>query len=241
MAERWDREWINYFRRAPEYFEDYSSPNAESDRRAELVRRAAMDANGDTSALIDERNPVWKLWAIGCLPAEIVDRSVADLGCGAGGIGRTLGYVVQRYVGVDYSPLALRVASLVSPPQCTFVVRTDPGALDQFAGSIDTAFSRSVFIHQNYPQAVDLASLAAGLLKPGGLLAVDFHRPEVDENGAFTKPPRPARGELERDAPSVGFYFTDAEIAEVGTAAGLTLESITDVPERNWRIARFRR
>lgn len=241
MADRWDREWIAYFRRAPEYFDDFSSPTDESARRVERVRSAVIGPIDDLCTPVDDRNPVWKLWAIGCLPTEIVDRDVADLGCGAGGIGRTIGYVAGSYVGVDYSPLALRVAQLVSPPHCRYLVRTDAAALARFAGTVDTAFSRSVFIHQNFQQAVDLVSLAAGLLRDGGVLAADFYRPELDESGALKKPLRPAKGDLQREAPSVSFYFSDAEIGEVAGAAGMTLEEIIDAPERNWRIARFRK
>jgi SAM-dependent methyltransferase len=241
MAERWDKEWIAYFRRAPEYFDDFSAPNGDSRRRVQRVRAALGQAFDSADGPVDPVNPVWAMWAIACYPREIVDRRVADLGCGAGGIGRTLGYVAREYVGIDYSPLALRVAQLVSPAGCTYIARSDMAAIAQHRNTIETAFSRSVFIHQNFQQAVELATVAANLLVDGGVLAADFHRPEIDDSGAFVRPPRLAKGQLDADRPTVGFYFTDVEIAEVGAASGLTLEAIIDAPERNWRIARYRR
>ena len=239
--ERWDKEWIAYFRRAPNYFDDFSTPNADSRRRVARVAAAVGTTFDGARGPVDESNPVWSIWAIGCHPAEISGRAVADLGCGAGGIGRTLGYVADSYLGIDYSPLALRVATLVSPPSCRYVLRSSRGELRRAAGSVDTAFSRSVFIHQNFDQAVELATLAAGLVKPGGVLAVDYRRPDTDEQGNHLEPPRSARSPLLRGFPSASYYFTDDEIAEVGDRAGLALDAIIEVPERSWRIARYRR
>ena len=241
MAERWDREWIPYFRRAPEYFDDFSAPNDDVRRRIERVNGALTTPFDSERGPVDPDNPVWSIWAIGCRPGEIVDRDLVDLGCGAGGIGRTISYLSRSYLGVDYSPLALRVAQLVSPASCEYVVRTDQATLARRADSFDTAFSRSVFIHQNFQQGVDLAALAACLLRSGGVLAVDFYRPERDEHGALRKPLRPAKGLLDPAQPSVSYFYTDAEIDEVGKAAGLTLEAIFEAPERNWRIGRFRK
>jgi SAM-dependent methyltransferase len=241
MAERWDREWITYFRRGSYIFVDCSIPNDETRRCVERVR-AALRPSGSVSVVpVSAANPVWDIWTIACLPEEIADRDVADLGCGPGQLGRTISYVTRSYLGVDYSPLALRVAQLMSPPQAEFVVRADADGLARRRGSVDTAFSRHVFIHQNFQQAVELAQVAADLLRGGGVLAVDFHRPEVDSNGEYLKPPWLAKGDLDPEHPSRGFYFNDAEIAEVGNAARLTLEEIIDAPERNWRIARYRK
>jgi SAM-dependent methyltransferase len=241
MADRWDKEWIGYLRRAPGYLDDFSVPNDTVRRNVERVRAAVALPFDSVRGPVDPANPVWTLWAIGCRPNEIADRDVLDLGCGAGGIGRTISAVTRSYLGVDYSPLALRIAQLVSPPHCRYVVRSDSEALAAHRNSIDTAFSRSVFIHQNVQQAVELATLAAGMLRPGGLLAVDFYRPERDDHGELLKPLRPASQDLDPDQPSVSFFYTDAEIGEVGAAAGLALEAIIEAPERNWRIARFRR
>ena len=219
MAERWDREWITYFRRGSYFFVDCSCRTMKRGGASSRVR-AALRPSGSTSVVpVSAANPVWDIWAIACLPEEIADRDVADLGCGPGQLGRTISYVTRSYLGVDYSPLALRVAQLVSPPQAEFVVRTDADGLARRRGSVDTAFSRHVFIHQNFQQAVELAQVAADLLRGGGVLAVDFHRPEVDGNGEFLKPPWLAKGDLDPEHPSRGFYFTDAEIAEVGRAA----------------------
>jgi SAM-dependent methyltransferase len=241
MAERWDREWITYFRRGPYFFVDCSEPNDETRRDVEQVR-AALRRGGDSPvAPVSAANPVWDIWGIACLPEEIADRDVADLGCGPGQLGRRISYVTRTYLGIDYSPLALRVAQLVSPTQAEFVVRADTDTLAQRRGSVDTAFSRHVFIHQNFQQAVELAQVAADLLRGGGILAVDFHRPEVDDKGEFLKPPWLAKGDLDPEHPSRGFYFTDDEIADVGRAARLTLEEIIDAPERDWRIARYRK
>jgi SAM-dependent methyltransferase len=241
MADRWDREWIAYFHRAPDYFIDCSTPNENSQRRVDRVRAGVTSQSSSQVSPVGAANPVWDIWAIACLAGEIVDRDVADLGCGAGGIGKTIGYVARSYLGIDYSPLALRVAQLVSPKRCDYLVRTDADGLARRRGTVDTAFSRSVFIHQNFQQAVELATLAAELLREDGILAADFHRPDVDDRGEFVKPPRPAKGDLDVERPTVGFYFTDDEIGEVGRAAGLTLEQIIDAPERNWRVARYRK
>jgi SAM-dependent methyltransferase len=243
MAERWDTEWIEYFRRAPNYFENHARPTEDAEDRASLVRIGTQDESAwNVDQIATDMNPVWAIWKVAALPSEIWQQSVVDLGCGAGGIGRTLGYCSQDYLGLDYSPLAVHVANLVSPPSCTYAVRFE---LEKIAGRLsryDVAFSRKVFIHQNFDESVSLAGLAASLLRPGGLLIADFYHPSKDmSNAASRGRSRLAKDELDDELPSIGFYYTDEELEELASRVGLVVEHSILVPRDEWKIVRFRK
>lgn len=243
MGTRWDKEWISYFRRAPDYFQDYSFPNNEIQKRIKAVETAIEnDLNLKNQGIVHKDNPIWTIWGIAAYPSEIRNKQIADLGCGPGGIGRTLGYVAKHYLGLDYSPLALRVGELVSPDTCTYLVRHKVEEIEKYFSTRDIVFSRSVFIHQNFDQAVELATLGGNLLKSGGVLVADFFLPNKDmydpEQRGIS---RFAKQDLDTDRPTVGFYFTHEELHEVAKACSLKLESITANSEKQWNIVRFRK
>jgi len=239
MADRWDHEWIKYFRRSPDYFVDNSKIDTDVRARIDAVK-GAVSRPVD---LLSASNPVWRIWAVAVYPQEIWQRAVADLGCGPGAIGRTMGHVTRHFLGVDFARLPLHVARIISPPTCTYVSRYEIEELAKFYGTRDVVFSRNVFIHQNYEQARQLAAVGAMLLKPGGILAADFFDPsnkdvrDPKQRGIS----RLAKDDLDQDRPTVGYYFEQHEIQEIARDCGLKVEMIERVPERNWRIVRMRR
>jgi SAM-dependent methyltransferase len=241
MTYRWDKEWIQYFRRSPDYFQDCSSPNEDVRQRVKAVDGAILkERELRRKGPVIEENPIWKIWAIAAYPSEVRNKWVADLGCGPGGIGRTLGYLAAHYLGIDYSPLALHIAKLVSPPNCTYLAMYQVEQIEKFYSKMDIVFSRNVFIHQNFEEAKGLASLASRLLKKGGILVADFFQPtknmkDPKERGVS----RLAKEPLDPDRPSIGFYYTDEELQEVSAASSLAIKSMTHVPKKEWKLVRF--
>jgi 2-polyprenyl-3-methyl-5-hydroxy-6-metoxy-1,4-benzoquinol methylase len=246
MRQRWDKEWIHYFRRAPEYFTDSSTADDQQVReRVNAVRGNLLAfAQSRPSEAISRANPIWHYWAVAALPHEIHGTQVADLGCGPGAIGRTMGHITSHFLGIDYAELPLAVARIVSPTNCTYICRRDTAALEQFYGTRTLVFSRSVFIHQNYAQARILAALASLLLKRGGHLIADFFDP-ADKN--LEDPhqrgiSRLAKDDLDPDKPTVGFFFNKQEIQTLGAECGFKVvfsEPVRDGTRNQWRIVRF--
>jgi len=243
MADRWDKEWISYFNRAPGYFKDFSKPNADTKARLIAVKDALRIENQlKPNGAVSPENPLWRIWLIAAYPSEILNKSILDIGCGAGGIGRTIGHIVSDYIGIDYSPLALHVARIVSPPNCKYIARFEKKKIAQFAETRDLAFSRKVFIHQNFAQATELANVANSFLKPGGLLIADFWRPTKDINDPNQRGvTRLAKDELNPNVPSSGFVYTESELIELGQLTGFKYLNRITVPKENSEIVRFQK
>ena len=52
-----------------------------------------------------------------------------ELGCGCGNLGKLISRYAAHYLGADYSTLALKIARLVSPLNCSYVHVADRASL----------------------------------------------------------------------------------------------------------------
>jgi SAM-dependent methyltransferase len=230
---KWDREWLRYFQNARNYkdfFYDMSGPNY-----ALAIARSDMAKFSETEMLA--ARPFFQypllLWARG---EEIADKTVLEIGCGPGLMGRILGRLAERYWGLDFSPLAISIARLTSPESCRYATLSDAETLNSIAGTIDTAVSRHFFIHQNMESAVWLMSLQRDLLKPGGVLIADFFGDQKNAKGSIRQaaaPTDPAR-------PSAVYWYSDEDVHELAGRVGLDIEHATfvggDWPRRYVRL-----
>jgi SAM-dependent methyltransferase len=217
---KWDREWLRYFQNSRNYkdfFYDMSGPGyALSLKRSEVMEF-------DERAMLEAR-PFFGypllLWATG---KDIVGRSVLEIGCGPGLMGRIIGRWVANYWGLDFSPLAVSIARLTSPERCHYATLDDSATLRSLAGTIDTVVCRHFYIHQNLTSATWLLGLQRDFLKPGGSLIADFFGQETNPQGSI----RSAASETDLLRPSTVFWFSDDEIAGLAGTVGLEIVSTT--------------
>jgi SAM-dependent methyltransferase len=214
QTRRWDREWINYF-------------NTEVSPQVYLMDHPRMIPIQETidgvAALSDEQMLVTQLftnmlylgiWVPG---ADLVNKSVLEIGCGQGFLGKQLAYVAHQFLGIDYSEFALSIARLVSPPNCVYLHLSQKEELLRHRDTIDTMVSRYFFIHQNFDTARWVLQLAHLLLKRGGRVHADFYQgdPQVEQGLVF-----PARSPLALEQPSCAFEYSRADVQALAELTG---------------------
>ena len=147
--------------------------------------------------------------ALYCDREALEGRRVMEMGCGCGNLGKLIARYVGSYLGTDYSTLALKVARLVSPPECTYVHVADRAGLAPFFGTVDTVVSRYFWIHQNFQLARWNLEFLELFLKPGGRLYADFYwpNPAVEQAVVFT--PDHA---LSKTYPSATFKYSTEDV-----------------------------
>lgn len=175
-----------------------------------------------TQQLDGPMNVALRIWATG---QEVVGKRVAEIGCGAGFLGKQLGLIVDRYLGIDVSQLALAIARGNSGPACTYLHLGDEEFIRKEFGFYDTVVGREFFIHQNFTNAVWLLNLSNALLKPGGVVCADFYlsNPAIPQGILH-----PAKSELDPNYASCAFIFDDKNIEELASMTGLAVASIED-------------
>jgi len=160
------------------------------------------------------------------------------MGCGCGNLGKLIARYAGSYLGTDYSTLALKIARLVSPPNCAYVHVADRAGLEPFFGQIDTVISRYFWIHQNLRLGRWNLEFLELFLAPGGRLYADFYwpNPAVEQGIVFT-PDHP----LSRAYPSATFRYTreDVERLIAGRPFRVLREEIS--PEMQRRYVVFER
>lgn len=218
MMERWDREWLTYLATESMY------PHLVSYH--ELVRvneLEGLDAPTLFSTVFtrNPKSPYDSALAIWCPAEYLLGRSVVEIGCGCGFLGKQLGLVVERYLGLDYSELALAIARGASPSNCTYLMPSDAERLTPLAGSFDTLVAREFFIHQNLEQARIVMRTARRLLRPGGVICADFYRtnPEIPQGVVH-----PANSPLDPVYASAGYHYEREDIKGLASEFGLTIE-----------------
>jgi SAM-dependent methyltransferase len=144
-----------------------------------------------------------------CDRDALAGRKVMELGCGCGNLGKLLGRYVEHYLGTDYSTLALQIARLVSPPNCSYVQVADRGSLEPFFGRIDTAVGRYFWIHQNFQLAHLNLEYLELFLKPGGRVYADFYLPNPKREQGLVFTPDHA---LSKAYPSVTFRYSHEDV-----------------------------
>jgi len=196
--QRWNDEWLAYLR---------------SEWELQLTPHTAYPSK---PPLPDSPLDLLKLqlghgWPIAlyCDRDALEGKRVMEMGCGCGNLGKLIGRYVDSYLGTDYSPLALKVARLVSPPNCTYVHVADRAGLAPFFGTVDTVIGRYFWIHQNFKLAGWNLEFLELFLKPGGRLYTDFYWPNPAVEQAVVFSPDHA---LSKTYPSATFKYSGEDI-----------------------------
>ena len=157
------------------------------------------------------------------------------MGCGCGNLGKLLGRYAESYLGTDYSTLALKIARLVSPPNCAYVHVADRQGLSPFFGTIDTVVGRFFWIHQNLKLGRWNLEFLELFLKPGGRLYADFYWPNPEaEQGVVLAPDHP----LSRAYPSATFRYTPEDVGRLiaGRPFRILREEISPAMQRRYVV-----
>jgi SAM-dependent methyltransferase len=118
QIKRWDKEWVRYLHMLERfYFYNMNSDNYALSVRKDDIAAMTEEEIFSTPLMKDQELSCLAIWVPGNL---LVDKTVAELGCGPGLLGKLVSRVSQRYVGIDYSKFALYLAKLVSPKNCDY-------------------------------------------------------------------------------------------------------------------------
>ena len=193
--------------------------------RAQLVSVEGVSSLSMVSAL--------NIWVEG---QQIVGKNVLEIGCGPGLLGKQLGMVAASYLGIDYSRLALSIANLTSPANCSYYHLSELAGIFSHVGTMDIMVGRNFFIHQNYQNVIWILRLAHVLLKSQGLISADFYlrNPDIPQGVIH-----PARNDLDEQYPSCGFEFTKEDISQAAKETGFIVENITDNLDLQRRFTYF--
>ena len=167
-VEKWDREWLNYL--LPEYQHQLASYREYTE--TPLLPENPIDM---LSVGMTNRSLPWKPeLSIYCHREAIIGKALMELGCGAGGLGKIIARYCDSYLGVDCSQIALYIARLVSPENCTYLHVNEHEELSKYFETIDTVVSRFFWIHQNMETAKRALKFLGYFLKPEGRIYMDF-------------------------------------------------------------------
>ncbi len=223
-VERWNAEWLAYLSR---------------EWPIQLLPHTALE---DKPPLPDDPLDLivlslglgWNL-ALYCDREALEGRRVMELGCGCGNLGKQLGRYVESYLGVDYSTLALKIAELVSPANCSYVHVGDHAGLERHRGRIDTVVGRYFWIHQNFELARRNLDFLETFLRPGGRLYADFFWPNPEaEHFMVLAPDQP----LSKQYPSAMFQYTPEDVRTLisGRPFRILRETISLPMERRYVV-----
>lgn len=223
-VERWNAEWLQYLSRE---WQLQFTPYTQIPGKPPLPQ--------DPMDLLDlSLGSGWSL-ALYCDADALEGKRVVELGCGCGNLGKQLGRYVQSYLGVDFSTMALQIARLVSPPNCTYVHVGDADGLAPHRGQIDTAIGRYFWIHQNFELARQNLAFLESLVRPGGRLYADFFWPDEDaEHFVVLKPDDP----LSKTYPSAMFQYSSEDVRRLleGLPFRVISEAVSKRMERRYVI-----
>jgi SAM-dependent methyltransferase len=223
-VERWNAEWFEYLKGE---WEVQLMPYTAYPDRPPLPESPL--------ALLDLRLGYGPALAVYCRREDLENRRVLELGCGCGNLGKLISRYAGHYLGTDYSTLALKIARLVSPANCSYVHVADRAGLAPFFGQVDTAISRYFWIHQNFALAQGNLDFLQLFLRPGGRLYADFYwpNPAVEQGVVFT-PDHP----LSRAYPSATFRYTreDVERLIAGRPFRILSEEVSPEMQRRYVI-----
>ncbi|MDJ0734365.1 MAG: methyltransferase domain-containing protein [Nostocaceae cyanobacterium] len=215
-TERWDKEWIAYFNTEDPrpFLKDYQRLT-QNKQVIENIKQFSEEEILNTC--ICEELPALRIWIPG---KDLAGKRVLEIGCGPGFLGKQIGLIAKKYVGIDYSNLALSIAKLVSPANCDYLHISDRKKIVDYVDSIDTMVGRFFFIHQNFSNSIWVLKLVHLLLKPGGVISADFYKatPDIQQGVVF-----PAKHALSQNYPSCAFEYTESEIKELATHSGLKI------------------
>jgi 2-polyprenyl-3-methyl-5-hydroxy-6-metoxy-1,4-benzoquinol methylase len=166
--EKWDREWLSYL--LAEYqcqlasFREYPVTPPLPENPVDMINVAIINLS------LGWGPPL----SIYCHREAIMGKALMELGCGAGALGKCIARYCDSYLGVDCSRIALGIAKLVSPENCTYLHVNEHKELSEYFGTIDTVVSRFFWIHQNMEMARRALTFLRYFLKPQGRIYMDF-------------------------------------------------------------------
>lgn len=226
-VERWNTEWLRYL------------------GREWTVQLRPHHTYTKTPDLPDDPRKMWDL----CLEPDtpplslfatrdaLLGQRVMEMGCGCGNLGKLLGRYAGHYLGTDYSTMALQVARLVSPDNCSFVHVADRAGLEPFFETIDTVVGRFFWIHQNRKVARKNLEFMQLFLKPGGRIFADFYYPDPElKQGRVFLPNDP----LSAEYPSATFRYEEEDVRQLIEGTPFQIESFDLVPGQQRRYAILR-
>jgi len=223
-VERWNNEWLAYLGRE---WALQLAPHTDIPNKPPLPC--------DPLELIPfSLGPGWSM-ALYCDAASLQNRRVMELGCGCGNLGKQLGRYVSSYLGVDFSTMALQIARLVSPDNCTYVHVSDLKELKSYYGIIDTVVGRYFWIHQNFELGRQNLRFLERFLRPGGRLYADFFWPDEAQEHFVVLSPRDA---LSKIYPSAMFRYTLDDVRQLieGYPFRIIRETISGPMERRYVV-----
>jgi 2-polyprenyl-3-methyl-5-hydroxy-6-metoxy-1,4-benzoquinol methylase len=234
IVDKWDKEWMVYLSSEAKWphliqasrlkiVEDVSR----FDRREMFYAVLTQGPDGSPNAPL-------RIWAKG---SEIVGCRIAELGCGAGFLGKQLGLIADSYLGIDVSQLALAIARGNSGPVCTYLHLGDKEFIREEFRAYDTVVGREFFIHQNFTNAKWVLNLAKMLLRPGGTVCADFYLPNREIPQGII---HPAKSELDPTFASCAFVFSDEDIGELSALTELAIISIDDILSEQRKLVVFK-
>lgn len=121
------------------------------------------------------------LLSLYCDKEAILGKSLMELGCGCGNLGKCLARYCSSFLGVDCSRIALGIARLVSPANCTYLHVNQHRELLRYCASVDTVVSRFFWIHQNIETSKRALRFLSYFLKPKGKIYMDFFMGAPDQ------------------------------------------------------------
>ncbi|HKI06217.1 MAG TPA: class I SAM-dependent methyltransferase [Thermoanaerobaculia bacterium] len=223
-VERWNGEWLAYLGREWPY---QLTPYTQFPDKPPLPK--------DPDGLLDLSVGLgWKL-GLYCDRDALEGRRVMELGCGCGNLGKQIARYVDTYLGVDFSTMALQIARLVSPPNCTYIHVSDREGLGYYRGYIETVISRHFWIHQNLEIARRNLEFLELFLRPGGRLYTDFFWPDPRaEQFVVLKPDEP----LSKTYPSAMFQYTPEDVRRLisGRPFRILRETISRKMQRRYVV-----
>jgi 2-polyprenyl-3-methyl-5-hydroxy-6-metoxy-1,4-benzoquinol methylase len=110
----------------------------------------------------------------------ITGKKVMELGCGCGWFGRIISAHCVRYLGIDYSTAALKIARLASPANASYVHPRRQSSLAAHHQTVDTVVGHDLFVHHNLDGGRSLLGFIEPFIKRGGLLYATFYWPTPD-------------------------------------------------------------
>jgi len=241
LVERWDNEWCRYFTRYPGklWFESLKNPDERIDKFREILPGASREDLFKYEILENDPKLPLSIWVY---PEDILARKIAEIGCGPGQLGKQLGHVAEHYLGTDFSQLALTIAGLLSPGNCSYALLLNHGELARYCDTRDTVVTRHFFIHQNYDSAVWVTKLANRLLHEDGVLVADYYTPNSEWKDAVkTGKVRLAEEPWDDEYPSRMFLFSETQIEDVARNCGFRIENVHVNTECQRRFVRMRK
>lgn len=196
---RWNKEWARYLLRG---FDIHLAPHTDYPDTPALP----ADPMGFIDLSFGHGSPL----GLYCDREHVEGKNVMEMGCGCGNLGKLISRYAKTYLGTDYSTLALKVARLVSPDNCTYIHLADADALAAKHGTIDTILCRHFWIHQNLEMGRWILEFMMRFLEPGGRIYADFFW-ETEDKGQDLLVLRPTSAVPEKN-PSATYRYEPDDI-----------------------------